>query len=83
MLCKAVLQGIDRQRLREGQGPPALRALRGGAVLNDLEEGSHDEPMVLSDEFKQESVRNEEEELETHGTAREQECSFMDSWEVW
>ena len=58
---------------------------------------------MLSDEFKQESVRNEEEELETHGgsngfsdentgeelqehlvrAAREEECSFMDSWEVW
>ena len=26
--------------------------------------------MVLSDEFKQESVRNEEEELETHGGSK-------------
>ena len=61
MLCKAVLQGIDRRRLRKHGG---LSTLYG---LDDLQEGVHDKPMVLSDEFKQESVRNEEEELETHG----------------
>ena len=49
MLCKAVLQGIDRQRLREGRGPPrsALHVLRRSTGLYGLQEGSHDEPVVL------------------------------------
>ena len=89
LLCRASIS----QRLFEGRGLPrsALQALREGAGLHDLQEGAHDEPVVLSDEFNHESVRNEEEELETHGTtrahwsgaAREEKCSFTGGWEVW
>ena len=92
-LSKAVLCGIDAQRLREGRGPPqpAVRSLRLG-------------PMKVDCAILQDHVKDEEEELQEFGSfaesvhdelageplqaslvwgAREEECAFMENWGVW
>jgi hypothetical protein len=67
-LCRAILRGLERQRLREGRGfsGPALRALHHGTGLYDLAEGAYDLPMTVDAEVVQNRVRDEEEELVEH-----------------
>ena len=56
---KAVLCGIDAQRLREGRGPPqpAVRSLRLGTGLYNLSPDARDCAIL------QDHVKDEEEEL--------------------
>ena len=67
-LCRAILLGIDKQRLREGRGlpGPAVMAVSRGAGLYDLEDGAYDEAMKVDARMMQDHVKDEEEELQEH-----------------
>ena len=68
-LSKAVLCGIDAQRLREGRGPPqpAVRSLRLGTGLYNLSPDARDKPTKVDCAILQDHVKDEEEELQEYG----------------
>ena len=72
-LSKAVLCGIDAQRLREGRGPPqpAVRSLRLGTGLYNLSPDARDKPMKVDCAILQDHVKDEEEELQEYGSFAE------------
>ena len=70
-LSKAVLCGIDAQRLREGRGPPqpAVRSLRLGTGLYNLSPDARDKPMKVDYAILQDHVKDEE--LQEYGSFAE------------
>ena len=72
-LSKAVLCGIDAQRLREGRCPPqpAVRSLRLGTGLYNLSPDARNKPMKVDCAILQDHVKDEEEELQEYGSFAE------------
>ena len=67
-LCRAILRGIDKQRLREGKGMcnSIQTKLDSGGALYDL---SPDAEQITIDDVDPRGLKHEEEELSEHGEA--------------